>query len=557
MKTHKTRGSYKNKIYKLLVGSSLLLGMTMSAQENKSSDIGFGDLFLDVKMQKISSDNKTIVDATPKNSPDVIFGDLFTDVQMQRIFPDNKTFVDAIPKKSPQEIMKAYKKEKNNKHFSLSKFVEKYFVTQKKITSPIQNRDSIEDINTHITLLWDHLKREPDVIVEGSSQLPLPFSYIVPGGRFREIYYWDTYFTMLGLEVSKKNDLIENMVNNFDFILKRYGHIPNGNRSYYLSRSQPPFFSLMVELLSGIKGDDVYKTYNEALQIEYDYWMDKSADTHHVVTTPNGLILNRYWDQSTTPRQESFYEDSVLVVGTEDRESLYRNLRSGAESGWDFSSRWMSDYKNLSSIRTTDLLPIDLNCLLFHLEKTLAYSYSELGDLNQSIKYTDLAKQRLDAINSLLYNPQEKWYYDYDILKDKQSDEKTIAGIVPFFIGIAPLNYIDGVAYNVEKYFLKPGGIVTSLKNSGQQWDAPNGWAPLQWMTIEGLRKYGETKLAQTVALRWINLNKKVYNATGKMMEKYNVEDMDLTAGGGEYPAQDGFGWSNGVFLRLAYDYEQ
>ena len=347
------------------------------------------------------------------------------------------------------------------------------------------------------------------------------------------------------------------MVNNFDFILKKYGHIPNGNRSYYLSRSQPPFFSLMVELLSGIKGDDVYKTYNEALQIEYNYWMDKSANTHHVVTLPNGIVLNRYWDQSETPRQESFYEDSVLVVGSKNKESLYRNLRSGAESGWDFSSRWMSNDKDLSSIHTTDILPVDLNCLLYHLEKSLAYSYSIIGNQAQTAKYTTLAKQRLDAINSLFYNAQDEWYYDYNIVTNQQSKEKTIAGMIPFFTKVAPLGYIDGAAYNVEKYFLKPGGVVISLKNSGQQWDAPNGWAPLEWMTIDGLRAYGKTELAKTIATRWINLNKRVYNATGKMMEKYNVEDMDLTAGGGEYPAQDGFGWTNGVYLRLTNDYEQ
>lgn len=515
---------------KILLGSWLLLSLTMGAQV--------------------------------KESPDMIFRDLFSDVQMQRIFPDNKTFVDAIPKASPQEILKAYDKSKNNKNFSLSDFVKKYFIirTQSEAVVSADNgtkspNGQQEDINTHISVLWDKLKREPDADIEGSSLLPLPFSYIVPGGRFQEIYYWDTYFTMLGLEVSGKYDLIENMVNNFDFILKKYGHIPNGNRSYYLSRSQPPFFSLMVELLSGIKGDEVYKTYNEALQIEYNYWMDKSADTHHAVTLKDGVVLNRYWDQLQTPRQESFFEDSVLVVKKENREFIYKNLRSGAESGWDFSSRWLSNHKDLSTIRCTDLLPVDLNCLLYHLEKTLAYSYSKLGDEANSAKYAVLAKQRLDAINTLFYNTDQKWYYDYNISENKLSNEKTIAGMVPFFTGVAPLDYIDGAAYNVDKYFLKPGGVVTTLVHSGQQWDAPNGWAPLQWMTIEGLRKYGKNELAGTIAHRWIKLNERVYNATGKMMEKYNVEDMDLIAGGGEYPAQDGFGWSNGVFLRLLSDY--
>lgn len=522
---------YKFWMSKVIVAGLLLLGMIAQAQEKKS--------------------------------PDIIFGDLFTEVQIQRVFPDNKTFVDAIPKIKPSEILRIYHKQKNNKNFSLKIFVKKYFITTTEVEPAVHTSEdpkskniSPKNINTHITLLWDQLKRNPDTNIEGSSLLPLPFSYIVPGGRFQEIYYWDTYFTMLGLEVSGKNELIENMVNNFDFILKKYGHIPNGNRSYYLSRSQPPFFSLMVELLSKIKGDEVYKTYQEALQIEYDYWMDKTADTHHVVTLADGTVLNRYWDQLATPRQESFHEDSTLTLGKENKASIYRNLRSGAESGWDFSSRWMSDDKDLSTIHTTDILPVDLNCLLYHLENTLAYSYSHTGNETRAAQYSKFAQQRLNAVNTLFYNTQNQWYYDYDISLGKQSDEKTIAGITPFFSGIAPIDYIDGAAYNVEKYFLKAGGVVTSLKKSGQQWDAPNGWAPLQWMTINGLRKYGKTELAKTIALRWIKLNKRVYDSTGKMMEKYNVEDMDLLAGGGEYPAQDGFGWTNGVFLRLMKDYE-
>ena len=142
------------------------------------------------------------IGAQEKKSPDIVFGNLFTDVQMQRVFPDNKTFVDAIPKKSPEEIMKAYNKEKINKNFSLKKFVEKYFITSLQKNTKEISLNSNEDINTHITSLWDKLKRDPDIDIEGSSLLPLPFSYVVPGGRFQEIYYWDTYFTMLGLEVS-------------------------------------------------------------------------------------------------------------------------------------------------------------------------------------------------------------------------------------------------------------------------------------------------------------------------------------------------------------------
>ena len=123
--------------------------------------------------------------------------------------------------------------------------------------------------------------------------------------------------------------------------------------------------------------------------------------------------------------------------------------------------------------------------------------------------------------------------------------------MAPLFFKIATQAQADLVAEMIQAEFLKPGGVVASLKNTGQQWDAPNGWAPLQWITIMGLENYGHHSLADTIAQRWLALNDKVYAATGKMMEKYNVEDINQLAGGGEYPGQDGFGWTNGVYLAL------
>lgn len=482
--------------------------------------------------------------------PDEIFGNLFVDVQMQRIFPDNKTFVDAIPNRKSKAILADYEKAKRKNSFSLESFVSKNFKIPAGSTNNYHS-DKTEDIVKHINNLWGVLKRQPDTDIEGSSLLPLPYSYVIPGGRFREIYYWDSYFTMLGLRESGEDELIENMIHNFAYMLEQYGHIPNGSRSYYLSRSQPPYFSLMVDLLASIKNDDVYTEFLKAMEIEYSYWMDINSNTFHVVKLDDGSILNRYWDRMDTPRQESFYEDSTLVVGLNNQPGIYRNLRSGAESGWDFSSRWFADGQTLETIRTTDVLPVDLNCLLYHLEITLAKGYKLSGQMQKSSELSTLAQNRLIAINKYFYNPDDGWYYDYIVSEKKISPERTIAGMTPFFFKIAPLTYIDTAAMIVERDFLRPGGVLTSLKNSGQQWDAPNGWAPLQWITITGLRNYEKDEFAGDIAGRWIKLNKKVYESTGKLMEKYNVEDMNLTAGGGEYPAQDGFGWTNGVFLAL------
>lgn len=488
--------------------------------------------------------------------PDYVYGSLFTQVQMQKIYPDSKTFADAFSKTEPEKIVKAYNLKKDSLGFSLQYFVSRYFILP--IDAGVTYKmNKHEDLAGHIRNLWEVLKRSPDKDTLRSSLLPLPYSYIVPGGRFREIYYWDSYFTMLGLKENGETGLIKDMVDNFAYLIRTYGHIPNGNRSYYLSRSQPPFFSLMVDLLASIEGDSIFLTYADALQEEYDYWMDRTGVTAHVVKMKNGEILNRYWDQLDIPRQESFREDSLLMKSSGYRPGFYRDIRSGAESGWDFSSRWLSDGHHLATIRTTDLIPVDLNCLLYHLERTLAHCYSLSGEKEKKEKMEHAAARRLYAINHYLYDAVEEWYGDYVISTGKLSQEWTLAGMMPFFLEVAPAQIAKEAFSFLKKNFLKPGGVVTSLRCTGQQWDAPNGWAPLQWITIEGLSNYGYTVLAGEIAGRWLRLNEKVYKVTGKLMEKYNVEDMNLPAGGGEYATQDGFGWTNGVYLALLKKYQE
>ncbi len=496
-------------------------------------------------------------------TPDKIYGDLFKEVQLGRIFPDNKTFVDCIPKRKPVDIMYDYGLMKGPK-MDLKKFVEDNFHLPVNPASDYKT-DTALDVVMHIKELWKFLKRDPDVNVVGeawagssnSSLLSLPNSYIVPGGRFREIYYWDSYFTMLGLRESGENEMIENMVNNFAYLISRYGHIPNGNRSYYLSRSQPPFFSLMLDLLASLKGNYVYATFLPALKKEYDYFTDKTAATKHVVKMPDGSLLQRYYDQLDIPRQESYVQDYELAEKVKtNKETLLRDLRSGAESGWDFSSRWFKDGKTLATIQVTNIIPVDLNCLLFHLEKTLAKANKESGDLVRSKYYEDLAERRRRAINKYCWSPVNKWYVDYNIVTKKQSPELTLAGMSPFFLNVADNAKIIAAKTTLEKKFLKPGGVVTTLKTTGQQWDAPNGWAPLTWMTVAGLENYNQPVLAKDIAKRWVDLNKKVFKHTGKLMEKYNVVDTGLEAGGGEYASQDGFGWTNGVLITLINKYK-
>lgn len=494
-------------------------------------------------------------------TPLQLYGDLFKAVQMQSVFPDGKTFVDCTPKITPKEIVVKYEAEKNDLNFNLKEFVLKYFNLPEEHTSNYHS-DISEGVVKHIEELWNVLRREPDSSEKYSSLLPLPYPYIVPGGRFREIYYWDSYFTMLGLQTAGKSDMVENMVKNFAYLINKYGFIPNGNRSYYLTRSQPPFFSLMVEMLAKEKGDHLYVIYQPALLKEYRFWMagtdSLAADGKykHVVKMPDGSILNRYWDAGDYPREESWKED--VEAGRHTKEPLklfYRNLRSTAESGWDFSSRWFADGKSLSTIRTTDYIPVDLNCLLYHLEMTIAKGYQVSGDILSERRYQAKAERRKRALLKYCWNPQQKFFCDYLINEHKPSQALTLAGLSPLFFHLATPSQANDIQQVIREKFLKPGGVVATLKNTGQQWDAPNGWAPLEYMTIEGLNNYGYTGLAKEIAARWINLNISVFKNTGKIMEKYNVENLNLTGGGGEYPLQDGFGWTNGVLLRLMKQY--
>jgi alpha,alpha-trehalase len=496
--------------------------------------------------------------------PDKIFGDLFVDVQMHQIFPDQKTFVDAIPKRKPSDIMYDFGLQRGS-NFKLKKFVEENFELPQ---APAMNyrSDTSQDIVDHINSLWKVLKRNPDKEVEGSSLLPLPYPYIVPGGRFREIYYWDSYFTMLGLKESGETDMIRNMVQNFAYLIETYGHIPNGNRTYYLGRSQPPFFAAMVTLLASIKGDSVYQNFLPALEKEYQFWMDgedklKPGQSYRrLARLKDGTLLNRYWDDSPTPRQESFREDVMTAEKSgRNKTEVFLDLRAGAESGMDFSSRWFADRKTLTSIETTEILPVDLNALLYNLETVIAKAHTINGEDSIANLYRDRARTRSESIDKYFWNNKLSFYTDYNTRTQSQNDNITPAGLYPFcFINEHPdyMSFLGvKVAAVLEKKLLKPGGFVTTEYNTGEQWDAPNGWAPLQWMMIWGLDRCGQKNLAALAAKRWIRLNLKVYKQTGKLTEKYNVVDMNKEAGGGEYPGQDGFGWTNGVLLHLIHLY--
>ncbi|MBV6423065.1 MAG: Periplasmic trehalase [Steroidobacteraceae bacterium] len=493
-------------------------------------------------------------------TPLELYPGLFERVQMEQVFPDGKTFVDAVPRESPQAVLAAYRRQAAAPGFDLRAFVAAHFVAPSDAASRYRTGDA--DVTTHIDRLWSVLTRPPDVAVAGSSLLPLPYRYVVPGGRFRKIYYWDSYFTMLGLEESGRHDLARDLLRNFAYLIDACGHVPNGNRSYYLSRSQPPFFAAMVGLIARHDGEAVLVQYLPQLEREHAFWMAgaaglaRGAAHRRVVRLADGSLLNRYWDDRDVPREESWREDvatareAARLVPPRPAAEVYRNLRAAAESGWDFSSRWLADGHTLATIRTVDIIPVDLNSLLYHLEQTLARAYRAAGREADARRIGARAWARREAIHRHLWDPVRQIFGDLAWREGRFTSSVSAAMLYPLYFGVATRREADGVAATVRRDLLASGGLETTTVASGEQWDAPNGWAPLQWLAVEGLRRYGQQDLAAEIARRWIHENLAVYRTTGKLVEKYDVGGGG-GAGGGEYPAQDGFGWTNGVLRRL------
>jgi len=489
-------------------------------------------------------------------------GPLFHEIQLARLYADSKTFADAQPLMAPAVIADRYAAGRGS-GADLRAFVDRHFAIPRPAGADFRT-DPTRSMEEHIHALWPALTRTPDTVTGWSSLIPLPHAYVVPGGRFREVYYWDSYFTMLGLVESGRTDLVRSMIDNFAYLVRTVGHIPNGNRTYYLSRSQPPYFAAMVSLYAAATDTAGALAYLDALEAEHTFWMD-GADRaepgqarRRVVRLGNGALLNRYWDDRPEPRPEAHREDYELAqtLPAGDREAFYRNVKATAESGWDFSSRWMRDPADLRTLETTGLVPVDLNSLLYHAERTIAALRSfrgRAGDAEVAARFARLADERRRALVTAAWDPDSGYFYDVRWRTgERVTDRPTVAAAAVLYFGLASPEQGRAVARRLSRDFLGSGGFLTTLIPSGQQWDAPNGWPPLQWLTVRALCRYDRAAAADTARDRWLALNRRTYAATGKMTEKYDVADAERPAGGGEYPNQDGFGWTNGVALAFA-----
>lgn len=488
--------------------------------------------------EDISSENTAYI---ANASAVYCYGDLLKAVQLSGIYNDSKTFVDKPMKVDPDEVLNAfyqlptpYSKE------SLEIFLDEYFdpagsdlvdwvpedyVEYPAFLSTITD-DDYYSWAVGLNNLWLLLGRSVNETVLQNPQrhsfLPRPFPMVVPGGRFRESYYWDSYWIIRGLLVCDMYSTALNVISNLIQDISNFGFVPNGGRIYYLDRSQPPLLSEMV--MTYIDYQMTHRLYDQnlvsfireaykALTIEHDWWMNPLNG--HVVDI-NGQILNRYHSNATTPRPESYKEDYDNNGFEPD---FYQNVRGGAETGWDFSSRWIRGGVNVSFIATHEIVPVDLNSILYQMECNLA----KLDILNSSLSsipaFTELwfsvdftsasycgnatannyylaAKSRSEAIHSILWDKSSSRWRDFNTSSQEFSSVNTIESWTPLWAGLSfgnsSLNDEIVNALNTSG-LIQPGGILTTSFESGQQWDAPNAWPPLVLIAIEGLRLVNTT----------------------------------------------------------------
>ncbi|XP_068570050.1 trehalase [Cebidichthys violaceus] len=514
-------------------------------------------------------------------------GPILHQVQNAKLFDDDKYFVDMKLREAPDVVLSAFRNLSNESPnitvppAKLQEFLSAYFEEpgtefeswtppdwhdKPKFLEGIADQD-LRNWAEKIHFLWKSLGRKICAGVKDHpelySHIYTPHPVVVPGGRFRELYYWDSYWVINGLLLSEMTDTAHGMIQNFLYLVNRYGFVPNGGRIYYERRSQPPFLTLMVEsYYQATKDKEFLRAALPALEQEYRFWMHNRSVTVKV----NGAehLLNRYHVQVGLPRPESYTDDLELAEGLTDayKEQLWMDLKAGAESGWDFTSRWyMSGNGSLGETSTSQVLPTDLNALLCLNERTLASFHRILGDGDSAALYDQNAARRLEAIESVLWDAERGAWFDFNLMTHSKHFEFYPSNLAPVWAQCysRPEMGEKAVQYLKESGALQfPNGVPTSLRESGQQWDYPNAWPPLQHMLIDGLSKLPSEdakQLAFDLAQRWIKTNWLAYMKYDAMFEKYDVNGDGKPGGGGEYEVQLGFGWTNGVALQLLDQY--
>lgn len=405
----------------------------------------------------------------------------------------------------------------------------------------------------------------------GSSIIQTNIPFFVAGDRFREFYYWDSFWILKGLLRLDMKESAMNIVKNMVFMIEKFGFVPNGARIYYTKRSQPPMLLHMMKAVIDHTSEFNEFILNEGLKAaikEYKWFMENRSIK--IKVDGEELVLNQFRAKSTHPRLESYKEDlkEYGKKSKEDKENhnntdeteFYSNMASVAESGWDFSTRWFADDHNISSTNITDLIPVDLNAIIYRNEKLMSLFFELRKDKKHSKKFKKLAEKRKDAINIVLWNDSKKIWNDYNI-KTKKHNEKRFyfSNIMPLVYGIKPKVSEKKVLkeYHKELFGFKGGVPVSEKHNSTQQWDYPNVWAPHQSMLVDYLLGRNHRLLAAHAARSFVENGYSGFKKNNVFYEKYNAESLGETGKGGEYTPQVGFGWTNGVLIDFILEFQK
>lgn len=417
--------------------------------------------------------------------------------------------------------------------------------------------------------IWLKLGRKMSSKVQTDSSrmslIYIPNGFIVPGGRFRELYYWDTYFILLGLMVCDMMETAKGILENMLHLLKTYGSIYNGTRIYYQFRSQPPLFLKMVDEYVKKSNDMSFvRRHFKLLEQEIVFWeKDRTISVHH---EGKRYKMFRYFCCSPGPRPESYREDVATAEQDPTSEAKlykYQAIASACESGWDFSSRWFKCKKGntLVDIHTQEMIPVDLNSFM-HMNYDILRRWAvELKLDNEVVKYTVESKNLKTAIEETLWDETDGIWYDRNLKTGDVSRQFAASNFTPLWTKSFDDSKKTEIASRMMDYYTNlnlwkfKGGIPTTMCFSGEQWDWPNSWAPLQLITSEGFREIGLPAVAFGIANNWVNNNYVGYLKHNVMFEKYDCRRPGMTGFGGEYVEQEGFGWSNGVVFSFMNSY--
>ncbi|XP_076675523.1 trehalase isoform X2 [Andrena cerasifolii] len=545
--------------------------------------------FLVVLQSSASADRAGFAKPPPCQSDVYCHGDLLHTIQMASIYKDSKTFVDMKMKHPPNETLLLFREfmervDQMPTRHQIEQFVNDTFdpegsefeewdpadwTTHPKFLNKVLDEE-LRKFASNLNHIWKLLgrKMKDDVRINEDhySIIYVPYPVIVPGGRFREFYYWDSYWIIKGLLLSEMYATVKGMLSNFVSLVDKIGFIPNGGRIYYTMRSHPPLLIPMVD--EYLKTTHDYKWLEENLWLlekEFDFWMTNR--TVEVELDGAKYTLARYYEESSGPRPESYKEDYLTSQSfrtAEEKDNYYAELKTAAESGWDFSSRWFifdgTNKGNLTNLKTRYIIPVDLNSIIYRNAQLLAQYNQRMGNETKAAYYRKRAEEWKRAVTAVLWHDEVGAWLDYDILNDIKRDYFYPTNVLPLWTNCYDVakreEYVAKVLKYLEKnqIMLNMGGIPTTLEHSGEQWDYPNAWPPLQYFVVMALNNTDDPwaqRLAYEISERWVRSNYKAFNETHSMFEKYDATVSGGYGGGGEYEVQLGFGWSNGIVMDL------